>query len=313
MGTSVVYRKAAVYANPSCGVAAWRLGGLRLHLILFRFAALARVLRLRALLATLLPRTILYVAGCSTVEIMMPARVKAFLLHIALSSVIAVCVLLLVFGLWYPAPLHTAVGVTHIFLLLLAVDLILGPLLTLLVYNPGKKTLVLDLSIIVFLQISALGYGLWTVAEGRPAWLVYNVDRVDLVRVLDIDPRKLDRAQPEYRSPSWFGPRWVSAVLPSDNAERNELMFEAVSGGSDLPQHPSFYRSFSDARAAIQSRSRPLAELQGFNPAERVQAVTEQWPEASGWLPLMADTPMVVLLYKESVQVLAIVDLRPWL
>lgn len=243
----------------------------------------------------------------------MPARVKAFLLHAALSAVIAVCVLLLVFGLWYPAPLHTAVGVTHIFLLLLAVDLILGPLLTLLVYKPGKKTLVLDLSIIVLLQISALGYGVWTVAEGRPAWLVYNVGRVDLIRSLDIDSRNLDRAQPEYRSPSWLGPRWVSAVLPSDNAERSELMFEAVLGGSDLPHHPSFYRPLADARADMQSRSRPLAELQGFNLSERVQAVTEQWPEADAWLPLMAGTPMVVLLHKEDAQVLAIVDLRPWL
>lgn len=243
----------------------------------------------------------------------MPARVKAFLLHVALSFVIAMCVLLLVFGLWYPAPLHAAVGVTDIFLLLLAVDLILGPLLTLLVYRPGKKSLIFDLSVIVLLQLGALGYGVWAVAEGRPAWLVFNVDRVDLVRVLDIDSRMLDRAQPEYRSPSWLGPRWVSAALPSDNAERSELMFEAALGGSDLPQHPSFYRPLADAHAAIASRSRPLAELQSYNPAGRVQAVIEQWPEADAWLPLMADTPMVVLLHKETAQVIAVVDLSPWL
>ncbi|MBU0808683.1 MAG: type IV pilin accessory protein [Gammaproteobacteria bacterium] len=243
----------------------------------------------------------------------MPVRLKAFFLHLGVSGIIAVLALLLVFKLWYPEPLHTAVGVTHIFLLLLLIDVALGPLLTLLVYKVGKKTLVLDLTVIAMLQLSALGYGLWAVAEGRPAWLVFNADRFDLVRVLDIDPRKLERALPEYHSPSWFGPRWVSAVLPSDNAERIELMFEAALGGSDLPQHPSFYRPLADARADIQSRSRPLAELQGFNPVERVQAVIAQWPEADAWLPLMAGTPMVVLLHKENAEVLVTVDLRPWL
>jgi hypothetical protein len=243
----------------------------------------------------------------------MPVRLKAFLLHLGVSGIIAVLALLLVFKLWYPAPLHTAVGVTHIFLLLLLIDVILGPLLTLLVYKVGKKTLVLDLAVIAVLQLSALGYGLWTVAEGRPAWLVFNTDRFDLVRVLDIDPRKLERALPEYRQPSWLGPRWVAAAPPSDNAERNELIFEAVQGGSDLPQRPDLYRPLVDSHEALQARLHALPELQRFNSIEQVQAITQRWPEADAWLPLMAGTPMVVLLNKESVEVLAVVDLRPWL
>lgn len=160
----------------------------------------------------------------------MPLRLKAFLLHLGLSGVIALLALWVVFKLWYPAPLHTAVGVTHIFLLLLFIDVTLGPLLTLLVYKEGKKTLVFDLSVIAVLQLSALGYGLWTVAEGRPAWLVFNTDRFDLVRVLDIDTRKLDQALPEFRQPSWLGPRWVAAVMPVDNTEHSDLMFESVQG-----------------------------------------------------------------------------------
>lgn len=74
----------------------------------------------------------------------MSARIKAFTLHLTISAVIALAVIGVVFYLWYPAPLHTAVGVTQIFLILLAVDVVLGPLLTLLVYKVGKKTLVMD-------------------------------------------------------------------------------------------------------------------------------------------------------------------------
>ncbi|RRV42892.1 type IV pilin accessory protein [Pseudomonas sp. o96-267] len=243
----------------------------------------------------------------------MPLRLKAFLLHLGLSGIIALLAMWVVFKLWYPAPLHTAVGVTHIFLLLLLVDVILGPLLTLLVYKEGKKTLVFDLSVIAALQLSALGYGLWAVAEGRPAWLVFNTDRFDLVRVLDVDTRKLDQAAPEFRQPSWLGPRWVAAAPPSDSAAHNELIFESVQGGSDLPQRPDLYRPIADSVERITERSSPLSELQKFNSADEVQSAISQWPEADAWLPLMAGTPMVVLLRKETAEVVAVVDLRPWL
>lgn len=243
----------------------------------------------------------------------MSLRTEAFFIHLSLSAVLAVLALLLVFKLWYPAPLHVAVGVTQIFLLLLLVDVVLGPLLTLLVCKPGKKTLVLDLTVIAILQLSALCYGLWVVAEGRPAWLVFNSDRFDLVRVLDIDERKLDGALPEYRNPSMSGPRWVAAVSPVGADARNELMFEAALGGSDLPQRPDFYRPLVDVQDEIRQRSRAMSGLQDFNSVEDVQAITRKWPAAGSWLPLMAGVPMVVLLHKESYEVLAVVDLRPWL
>ena len=243
----------------------------------------------------------------------MPLRLKAFFLHLCLSGVIALLALWLVFKLWYPAPLHTAVGVTHIFLLLLLVDVILGPLLTLLVYKVGKKTLVFDLAVIAALQLSALGYGVWTVAEGRPAWLVFKADLFDLVRALDIDTRKLEQARPEFRQPSWLGPRWVAAAPPSDSAERNELLFEAVQGGSDVPQRPDLYQPLADNRERVKERLYPLSELQKFNSVDDVQSAISQWPEADAWLPLMAHMPMVVLLRKETAYVVAVVDLRPWL
>lgn len=69
----------------------------------------------------------------------MNPRFQAFALHLAISALIALAVIGLVFFIWYPAPLASATGVTRIFLLLLAVDVILGPSLTLLVNKPGKK------------------------------------------------------------------------------------------------------------------------------------------------------------------------------
>ena len=45
-----------------------------------------------------------------------------------------------------------------------------------------KKSLKMDLAVIIIIQLSALFYGIYSIFEGRPAWLAYNVDRFELVR-----------------------------------------------------------------------------------------------------------------------------------
>lgn len=243
----------------------------------------------------------------------MNPRFQAFALHLAISALIALAVIGLVFFIWYPAPLASATGVTRIFLMLLAIDVILGPSLTLLVYKPCKKTLVFDLAVIACLQLAALSYGLYTVAEGRPAWLVFAVDRFDLVRVLDIDERKLEQADTLYRQPSLFGPQWVAASNPADSDERNDLILESVFGGADLAQRPNLYQPLSAQKDAIAQGVLALSKLSEFNTAEHVNALLAQHPRADAWLPLRANNQdMVVLMHKASAEVVAIVDLRPW-
>ncbi len=240
-------------------------------------------------------------------------RIKAFGIHLAISALIALTVIGLVFFFWYPAPLASATGVTRIFLMLLAIDVILGPSLTLLVYKPGKITLVFDLAVIVCLQLAALSYGLYTVAEGRPAWLVFSVDRFELVRVNDIDERKLDEAPADYRQPSWLGPQWVATSNPSDSEARNELMFEALLGGTDIAQRPNLYQPLTQQSDLMRQRAQPLSALHRFNAPEQVQRIAQAHPQANGWLPLRANAQdMSVLIHTETATVIAIVDLRPW-
>ncbi|MEG0771590.1 MAG: type IV pilin accessory protein, partial [Clostridia bacterium] len=107
----------------------------------------------------------------------MTSRINFFLGHLFISVLIALITIYVVFLLWYPSPLAQAVGVTHIFLMLLAIDVVIGPILGLLVYKEGKKSLKFDLIVIILLQLSALCYGIYSIEQGRPVWLVYNVDR----------------------------------------------------------------------------------------------------------------------------------------
>lgn len=254
-----------------------------------------------------------FLFGFELLGVEMPARLKAFLIHLLGSAAIALITLGLVFVVWYPAPLQAALGVTQIFLLLLAVDVTLGPLLTLIVYRKGKRTLFFDLSVIVLVQLVALGYGLWTVAEGRPAWIVYNSDRFDVVQVVDIDARRLDQVKPEYRKAPLTGPLWVGAVRPEDPELRQEIFFDSIAGGSDIAQRPETYRPLAEMEEAVKARAFPLSKLSDFNEATHVQQVLNGWPAAGAWVPLMARVrPMVVLLDKDHYRVLGIVDLKPW-
>lgn len=171
----------------------------------------------------------------------------------------------------------------------------------------------MDLSVIVLLQLGALSYGIWIIAEGRPAWLVFSVDRFELVRINDIDERKLDEAAAEYRKASWFGPKWAAGLSPINREEKNELIFESLAGGPDVAQRPNLYQSLSSQNKAVRQKALPVSDLRKFNSAEHVHQLLTRYPAASGWLPLSANAQdMVILMNKDTAEVISIVDLRPW-
>ena len=171
----------------------------------------------------------------------MSKRLKFFLSHLFISLLIALMVIGLVFFIWYPSPLASAVGVTHIFLMLLAIDMIVGPVLGLLVYKEGKKTLKFDLSVIILIQIAALCYGVFSIEQGRPAWLVYNVDRFELVRKNDLILENIGQAQPQFQQVSWTGPQFVAVKLAVSPQQRQNDMFTEVLGGISIAQRPERY------------------------------------------------------------------------
>jgi hypothetical protein len=242
----------------------------------------------------------------------MKSRIRAFLFHLAGSACLATLAVALVFLVWYPSPLHKAVGVTDIFLLLLGVDVTLGPLMTLVIFDTRKKSLLFDMCVIVALQLAAFSYGLSSVAEGRPAWLVFSGDRFDLVQVTQIDAASTEGAG-DYAQAPWWGPRWVAATMP-EGAAGGKLLFEILSSGIDVSQRPNRYLPLEKHTPAMLAKAMPVQDLHKFNGHDRVAKALAQWPAADVFLPLNARVmPMTVLLNKASGQVVAVVDLRPWL
>ena len=86
-------------------------------------------------------------------------RWQASALHLALSAAIAVLVVTLMLLVWYPQQYFTAMGGDTLILILIGVDVVVGPLITLIIFDPKKKGLRFDLAVIAALQLAALAYG----------------------------------------------------------------------------------------------------------------------------------------------------------
>ena len=209
----------------------------------------------------------------------MSKRLKFFLGHLILSFLIALIVIGIVFFIWYPSPFTQAVGVTHIFLMMLAIDVIIGPILGLLVYKEGKKTLKMDLSIIITLQLCALVYGIYSIEQGRPVWIAYYVNGFELIRKNEMLEDGIQKALPPYQHPSWFQPQYVGVEFAKDSKTRNDDMFTEVMSGISLAQKPERYVDFKLVKPQMQQHAKPLDELKKYNDPQLVQKTLAKYPK----------------------------------
>ncbi len=196
--------------------------------------------------------------------------------------------------------------------MMLAIDVIVGPILGLLVYKEGKKTLKFDLGVIIAIQISALCYGLYSIEQGRPAWLAYNVDRFELVRKNEIVDQNINQAKPQFQQPSWLKPQFVATEFAKNTQQRNDDIFNEVLGGISLAQRPERYVELIKVQKKMQQRAQKLKLLQQYNNKIDVEKILAKYPQATAFLPMKASTVDMAVLIDQKANVVKIVDLRPW-
>ena len=148
-------------------------------------------------------------------------RAYAAGLHLLISAAVAGLAAVLVFFVWYPGAFRHMAGGRDLFLLVTAVDVVIGPVLTFAVFNraKGKRHLSRDLAVIALLQIAALVYGLHTVYIARPVAMVFEVERFRLVSANDVLVEELPKALPEFRELSLTGPQ-ADRRPPARNGRR---------------------------------------------------------------------------------------------
>lgn len=237
-------------------------------------------------------------------------RLKAFGYHLALSLLIALISLNLVFELWYISPLAKAVGVTHVFIMMLIIDAILGPLLTLIIAKQGKKSLKFDLAVIIVLQLSAYIYGMYNIAHSRPVYIAFDTFRFEVVQANNIPKASLEAAVSPYNVLGWGQPKFV-AVKPAETiAQKNNRLFIELETGVAPTMQPDLYVPLKHQWSNINQKAQSLSELYDNNSKSAVDNVLKKHPNTIGWLPLIAyEQNMVVLI--DSNSIIDIVDLRP--
>jgi hypothetical protein len=208
------------------------------------------------------------------------SRWRAAGTHLLICVAIAAAVITLMLGVWYPGPLFEAAGGSGLLYILVGVDVVIGPLITLVVFKSGKRGMKFDLAAIGLMQLAALAYGVHIVLLVRPAFIVFIKDRFEMATAADLDPADLAAARyPQFRSPPWTGPLLAAADVPTDPVERTKVVLAAMSG-RDLQNFPRYFVPYAERAAEVLAQADTIEHLRRIEPA--IGRVVDEYLRSSG-------------------------------
>lgn len=189
-------------------------------------------------------------------------RFRAAGIHLVLSLAVAAVAAALVFGVWYPYPYRDISGGRELFLLLITVDVILGPLMTVVVFNTAKPSRELrrDLSMVAIIQLAGLAYGLWTVCIARPVHLVFEIDRFRVIHAVDVPADLVDKAPAGVEALPLTGPTLLAVRTFRDKAEEADATMAALQG-LQLGSRPDLWQPYVVAKDRVLQAARPVEQL----------------------------------------------------
>lgn len=243
-------------------------------------------------------------------------RLRASGIHLGASLLVAVMAGLLVFGLWYPYPYRETSGGRELFMILTGVDVVLGPLITLAIFNRLKPRteLVRDLFIVVMIQVAALAYGLWTVFVARPVHLVFEFDRFRVVHAIDVPEELMSQIPRDVRALPVLGPNML-AVRPFKDVNEEGTATMAALQGLALSARPDLWQPYALAQTRVLLAAKPIEELKHrfTDRAKDIDAAVRQTGASVSdlaYLPLIDRTSAwTVLIDNKTAQVRGFVPL----
>jgi hypothetical protein len=194
------------------------------------------------------------------------AKLKAFGAHFLISVAVFAVIIILTVWLWYPPPFFWIDGGVQITLFAAMIDIIAGPLLTLIVYRPQKPRLVMNLAVIAAIQFGALAWGVRVLYEQRPvlmAFIAYNQNRFFPITAWQAEQGA--RSIEELQALSPGRPPMVYIDLPDDPAEARSLL--TASTTSVLRQTERFHAIDATRLERIAKGARSRKVYEAISPA----------------------------------------------
>ncbi|VAW56104.1 hypothetical protein MNBD_GAMMA07-2790 [hydrothermal vent metagenome] len=157
-------------------------------------------------------------------------RIKAFSIHLLLSVSAISVFLYFVYFIWYPFPFDYFYTPFDVLKIVLGVDLVLGPLLTLVLYDIKKQKSELrkDIAIVVLIQLMAFMWGVHVTYSTRPVFLIFSNAKFYMFAKdeLDLTLLKRQEMQPKF----WKTAAYVYLDPPKDKKELERLYDEFERG-----------------------------------------------------------------------------------
>lgn len=228
------------------------------------------------------------------------SRFRAASIHLAISAAIAAPVVALMLALWYPPPLFGAMGGLELIMLVVGVDVIIGPLITLVIFDTRKKELAFDLAVIAVLQLSALSYGIYAMHAGRPVFIAFVERRFAVVAANELEDQAIAKASPQCHSLPQLGPVLVAVDMPADPAELEFILLGGLAGMG--AQHlPQYYVPYAARLDRVQHVGRPLDRVAKLTPEEtdeleKAIARTRRTRDQLLYLPMVAKRRVLTAL-----------------
>lgn len=243
---------------------------------------------------------------------MIRVKVKAALIHAIITLVVALLGAVLVYQVWYPNELALMVGGDELYWMIIAVEVFLGPAMSLVIFNPTKlrREIVLDYSIVGAAQCMALLYGLYIVSVSRPVYLVFVKDRIEVVSAVELRQADMDESSGRFATLGWFGPDLICVQSPSDPVEKSDLLQSALEG-KDIQLLPKYYRECKDGE--IIRKAYDKDQLQALTSIDEDQLPRVLFGKSFSWLPVVSRFGAWTVFFKENdVHKAMYVDVNPF-
>jgi hypothetical protein len=234
-------------------------------------------------------------------------KLQAFGYHALWSMFLISIYMALVLFVWYPLPFFFVDAGWKVNIVLILVDIVLGPVLTFVVFKPGKKGLKFDLTLIVVIQLAALTAGAWVTYSDRPVYSAFVVDRFELVYPSDFKSNE----QPAVLKPFFqLGMAYVKALT---DEERKDLTLVLA----DLKTFPDRYEPLEKYKNDLIARSIDLNQDRFYQADPKKKALWEAFiaknnPNDYLYLPIKGrERHWVLVLERETLAVKTALDIDP--
>ena len=236
-------------------------------------------------------------------------RLTGFALHLLGSAGALTLVLGALYLGWYRWPGWYLTSVLHVVGIVVLVDLVIGPTLTLIVANPRKARRVFarDVAVIVTVQLAALVYGTVTLWSGRPLYYTFSADCLEIVQASDIETPEAATAQRRNPAlaPHWYSlPRWIWAPLPDDPDEAAHIVNDKLMGsGKDIIDMPRYFKPWAQGLPELRDQLVRLDDLRYLSKPQK-QTLRLQMSERG----LSVNERNTMIMWGGSQELLAVFD-----